>query len=41
MVDKGYYHPNNLSEQLGVDLKAAQTALNLNQSQNQSQNTSS
>jgi similar to spore coat protein len=39
MVDKGYYHPNNLSEQLGVDLKAAQTALNLNQSQNQSQNT--
>lgn len=38
MVDKGYYHPNNLSEQLGVDLKAAQTALNLNQSQNQTQN---
>ena len=29
MENKGYYHPNNLSEQLNVDLTAAQTALNL------------
>ena len=33
MIDKGYYHPNNLSEQLNVDLTAAQAALNLPQQQ--------
>jgi similar to spore coat protein len=33
MVSKGYYHPNNLAEQLNVDLDAAQTALNLQQPQ--------
>jgi similar to spore coat protein len=32
MVDKGYYHPHNLTDQLNVDLQAAQTALNLSQS---------
>jgi similar to spore coat protein len=32
MISKGYYHPENLSEQLNVDLKAAQTAMNLQQS---------
>lgn len=36
MVDKGYYHPNNLAEQLNVDIKAAQTAINvLNQGNTQ------
>lgn len=35
MVAKGYYHPNNLSEQLNVDLTAAQTAMNLQQQQSQ------
>jgi len=35
MIDKGYYHPNNLSEQLNVDLTAAQAALNLPQQQQQ------
>jgi len=29
MVSKGYYHPNNRSEQLTVDLEAAQTAMNI------------
>lgn len=29
MMSKGYYHPNNLSEQLQVDLTASQTATNL------------
>jgi similar to spore coat protein len=37
MISKGYYHPNNLSEQLNVDLTAAQTAMNLSQQQQQSQ----
>jgi similar to spore coat protein len=32
MVSKGYYHPNNLSEQLNVDLNASQTAVNLPES---------
>ncbi|MBT2755377.1 spore coat protein [Mesobacillus foraminis] len=32
MVSKGYYHPNNIAEQLNVDLQAAQTAMNLQQS---------
>lgn len=32
MVAKGYYHPNNLADQLNVDLNAAQTAMNLPQS---------
>ncbi len=32
MVAKGYYHPNDLSEQLNVDLTASQAALNLPQS---------
>ncbi|KAA9015742.1 spore coat protein [Niallia endozanthoxylica] len=36
MVDKGYYHPNNLGEQLSVDLQASQTALNLAQGNAQS-----
>lgn len=36
MVKNGYYHPNNLAEQLNVDLAAAQTAINLSQSQSQS-----
>lgn len=31
MVAKGYYHPNNLAEQLNVDLTATQTALNISQ----------
>ncbi|MGJ7909467.1 spore coat protein [Neobacillus sp. LXY-1] len=31
MVDKGYYHPNNLAEQLNVDITASQTAMNLSQ----------
>ncbi|MEH7109423.1 spore coat protein [Bacillus sp. JJ1764] len=31
MVDKGYYHPNNLTEQLNVDITASQTAMNLSQ----------
>lgn len=29
MIDKGYYHPYDLNEQLQVDLKASETALNL------------
>ncbi|MEW9050471.1 MAG: spore coat protein [Neobacillus sp.] len=35
MISKGYYHPNNLSEQLNVDLTAAQTAMSLSQQQSQ------
>ncbi|MFL6561546.1 MAG: spore coat protein [Bacillus sp. (in: firmicutes)] len=31
MISKGYYHPDNLSKQLELDLTAAQTALNLQQ----------
>ncbi|MGJ7921124.1 spore coat protein [Neobacillus sp. LXY-4] len=31
MIAKGYYHPHELSEQLNVDLTAADTALNLAQ----------
>ncbi|WP_071459760.1 spore coat protein [Bacillus massilinigeriensis] len=31
MVEKGYYHPDNLKEQLNVDLQAARTAMNLHQ----------
>ncbi len=29
MIDKGYYHPHLLEEQLNVDLTASNTALNL------------
>ncbi|OCA85146.1 spore coat protein [Pseudobacillus wudalianchiensis] len=29
MIDKGYYHPGALNEQLQVDFEAAQTAINL------------
>ncbi|MBO0962475.1 spore coat protein [Neobacillus sp. MM2021_6] len=29
MMAKGYYHPHNLGEQLKVDLKVSDTALNL------------
>lgn len=29
MIDKGYYHPGELNEQLQVDFEAAQTAINL------------
>ncbi|OIJ15239.1 spore coat protein [Anaerobacillus arseniciselenatis] len=29
MISKGYYHPNNVQEQISVDQLAAQTALNL------------
>jgi similar to spore coat protein len=35
MISKGYYHPHNLSEQLQVDLTAAQTATDLAQQQQQ------
>jgi similar to spore coat protein len=35
MLDKGYYHPNDISAQLNVDLTATQTALNLSQRQQQ------
>ena len=31
MVSKGYYHPQNVQEQLKVDLQATDTALNLPQ----------
>lgn len=31
MIDKGYYHPHSLAEQLQVDLTAAQTASDLAQ----------
>ncbi|MDP1420228.1 spore coat protein [Peribacillus simplex] len=31
MVSKGYYHPQDISEQSQVNLKAANTALNLSQ----------
>ncbi|MFE3976118.1 MULTISPECIES: spore coat protein [unclassified Peribacillus] len=31
MVSKGYYHPQDISEQAQVNLKAANTALNLSQ----------
>ncbi|MFB4164292.1 spore coat protein [Alteribacillus sp. JSM 102045] len=30
MINKGYYHPNNLTEQVNVDLNASQTAIQLN-----------
>ncbi|WJE55176.1 spore coat protein [Bacillus cereus] len=33
MIDKGYYHPTNVQEQLQVDLMTTQTALNLAQNQ--------
>ncbi|WP_231503926.1 MULTISPECIES: spore coat protein [unclassified Bacillus (in: firmicutes)] len=29
MIDKGYYHPTNVQEQLQVDLMTIQTALNV------------
>jgi similar to spore coat protein len=32
MVSKGYYHPSDMNEQLAVDMKTTQTALNLPQS---------
>jgi similar to spore coat protein len=35
MISKGYYHPNNIGEQLGVDMQATQAALNLSQQQTQ------
>jgi similar to spore coat protein len=34
MISKGYYHPHELSEQLQVDLTAAQTATNLAEKSN-------
>lgn len=33
MVTKGMYHPNNIQEQLALDLKITDTALNLTQAQ--------
>ncbi|EOP72653.1 hypothetical protein KOW_01221 [Bacillus cereus VDM006] len=33
MIDKGYYHPTNVQEQLQVDLITTQTALNVAQNQ--------
>lgn len=33
MIDKGYYHPTNVQEQLQVDLMTTQTALNVAQNQ--------
>ncbi|PDZ08028.1 spore coat protein [Bacillus pseudomycoides] len=33
MIDKGYYHPTNVQEQLQVDLATTQTALNVAQNQ--------
>ncbi|WP_088105463.1 spore coat protein [Halalkalibacter urbisdiaboli] len=30
MIDHGFYHPHNTKEQLTLDMKTAQTALNLN-----------
>jgi similar to spore coat protein len=33
MISKGYYHPDNLSKQLEMDLTATQTALNIQQPQ--------
>lgn len=33
MVDKGYYHPKDLAEQLRVDFTASETAMNLSQPQ--------
>ncbi|PLR76300.1 spore coat protein [Bacillus sp. V3-13] len=32
MVSKGYYHPNDMSKQLSIDLQAAQKATNTAQS---------
>ncbi|UTR10543.1 spore coat protein [Evansella sp. LMS18] len=29
MIEKGYYHPNDIKEQIGVDLKASKAALKL------------
>ena len=29
MINKGYYHTHNVSEQLRIDMQAAQTAFNL------------
>jgi similar to spore coat protein len=37
MISKGYYHPDNLSKQLEMDITAAQTAVNLQQPQQQQQ----
>jgi len=31
MIDKGYYHPHILGEQLNVDLTSSETALNLSE----------
>ncbi|WP_236691147.1 hypothetical protein [Priestia megaterium] len=31
MVSKGYYHPQNMQEQLKIDLQATDTALHLPQ----------
>lgn len=35
MVDKGYYHPTYVQEQLQVDLATTQTALDVAQDQQQ------
>lgn len=35
MIDKGYYHPTNIQEQLQVDLTTTQTALDVAQNQQQ------
>ncbi|MBP3971441.1 spore coat protein [Bacillus sp. WL1] len=35
MIDKGYYHPTNVHEQLQVDLTTTQTALNVAQNHQQ------
>ncbi|WP_077212209.1 spore coat protein [Bacillus dakarensis] len=40
MVNKGYYHPIHVKEQLNLDLQAAQTAMGLSPSQSQSQSQS-
>jgi similar to spore coat protein len=31
MMEKGFYHPYNMSDQISIDLKAAKTALNQSQ----------
>ncbi|MDZ5471495.1 spore coat protein [Bacillus sp. 31A1R] len=37
MVRNGYYYPNDLSKQLGLDINAAQTATNLTDQQQSQQ----
>jgi len=33
MIEKGYYHPNNVQEQLRIDMQAAQQVLQANTAQ--------